>query len=138
MLLLLLACAPEPGTYLLQTIGWNTTCAIGGGPYEEPAAQYEVEVYVEPEGVVWLEDVACVLNELAYACADSPAEEYAGANAKFRITREWTGAWADPTHMGGDVAWQTDCVGEDCSAVAVELCAATWSYTAVNVDGANE
>jgi hypothetical protein len=138
MLLLLVACAPEPGTYLLETTAWSTTCAIAGGPYEEPAAQYQVEVYLEPDGGVWLEDVACERTELEYACADSPTEEAAGANAGFRVTREWTGAWSDPTHFTGDVAWETNCVGDGCDAVTVELCDATWSYAAVSVERAAE
>ncbi len=133
MLLLLVACAPEAGTYLLETSSWSTTCALAGGPYEEPAAQYEVQVYVEPEGVLWLDDVECARVEFEYACAGGADDKPAGLEATFRVERVWTGSWTDPVQMTGQVDWTMSCVGEGCSAVTVELCDASWAYAAVNV-----
>lgn len=137
MLLLLLGCAPESGTYLLETTAWTTTCEVGGGPYEEPAAQYEVEVLVGAEGALWLDDVGCSREGMDYTCEADPLEESAGANATYRVSREWVGGWTDTATMNGEVAWQTGCVGEGCAAVTVELCDAAWSYSAVNVEGAD-
>lgn len=132
MLVLLLACAPEPGTYLMETTAWSTTCSLGGGSFEEPAAQYLVEVYVENETELWLDDNACTRDELAYTCADEPiTAELAGAGA-WSITRAWSGAWSDAKHLDGEVVWTTNCTGSGCE--DVESCDAAWAYEAVNVD----
>lgn len=136
MLLLILGCAPESGTYLLETTEWSTTCSLAGGPYEEPAEQYEVAVYVEADGGLWLDDVACAREGMAYTCESAPLEGPAGSDASFRVTRDWSGEWTDADTMSGEVAWQTTCLGDGCGAVTVELCDAAWTYSAVNVQGA--
>jgi len=133
VLIFLFACSPEAGTYLLETTAWSTTCRVGGGHYEEPAAQYQVEVYVEAEGALWLDDVSCVLAEWEYACEDAPIEQVVGSDAQLKVSRLWVGEWTDALHMIGQVDWGTRCEGTGCESINAELCDASWSYSAVNV-----
>jgi hypothetical protein len=136
MLLVLLACEPAAGTYLLETTEWATTCSVASGPYEEPAAQYEVEVWLEGADALWLDEVPCERDGMDYSCPTDPVEEPAGSDASYRITREWSGAWEKRTHMHGTIAWSTTCEGSGCSSLDVDLCDATWTYSAINIEEA--
>ena len=132
-LLLALACSPVAGTYLLDTTAWSTTCSLGGGGYVEPAAQYEIQAYIESETELWLDDHACTRTGLDYSCADDPIVQSLEGDATLAVTRVWQGAWLDPEHLMGDVSWATTCAGDGCATSAIELCEAAWSYSAVHV-----
>lgn len=136
IVVLLLGCAPLPGTYLVETAEWSTTCSLGGGGFVEPAPQYLVEAYIESETALWFDDNACTLDGTDFSCADAPVLDPLDASGESVLTvnRAWTGAWSDPKRLAADVAWTTTCEGPACA--AVELCDAAWSYTGVNVDDA--
>jgi hypothetical protein len=136
LLAVLLACGPEPGTYLFESESWDTTCSVGGGGFVEPHGQYLVEAYVESETALWFDENACTREGFAYTCADAPvtAELDASGESVLTVNRAWSGAWDDPSHHAGEVDWTTTCAGPSCA--LVELCDATWTYTATNVEGA--
>lgn len=136
VLLLLAACAPEPGAYLWETTEWSTTCRVGGGGFEEPHPQYVVQAYLESETELWFDDTRCTRDNLDYTCADEPvvATLDESGESVLTVNREWSGGWSDPRHHAGNVAWTTSCEGPSCS--LVELCDAAWAYTATNVEGA--
>lgn len=139
MIVLLLACAPRSGDYLVFSGDWSTTCNVGDGPFHAPAEMYAVEVVVESDRV-WLDDNACRLDGMDYTCDMEPVVDdlgSAGLNAALRLARGWTGAWSTPDEHQGQVDWFYTCEGDDCVdlyASGVELCSARWTYESVRVE----
>jgi hypothetical protein len=141
-LLALAGCAPSDGSYLLQTEAWSTTCSVGSGPYSVPANQYAIEVLVGADEV-WLDDNHCQRQGYDYSCDDAPvvtALDGSGLDATVTIFRAWSGYWVDGDELTGRVDWTAHCAGADCfkvTAAGVELCGATWEYSAVAVEWAD-
>ena len=137
LLLVLFACDPLDGAYLLQTDAWSTQCTVGSGPYSVPANQYAIEVLLDSNDV-WLDEHHCLRDGPDYTCDDDPVVSALGdgLEATVSVRRAWTGYFADRESMEGKVVWTADCAGADCTevtAAGVELCGATWEYSAVAV-----
>jgi len=139
LLLLLVACAPRPGDYLVFSEDWSTTCTVGSGPFHEPEPMYDIDVVVSDDRA-WLDDNECRLSGMDYACDFTPEVDPlddAGLDATLTLARAWTGAWSAPEELHGQVDWFYTCDGDDCVdlyARGVELCSARWTYSGVRVE----
>lgn len=133
----LAGCEPYDGQYLLQTETWSTQCTVGSGPYPVPANQYAIDVLLDSDDL-WLDDHHCIRDGSHYTCDDEPLISILGGGyeATVSVRRAWTGGFADRETMSGEVVWTADCAGEDCTQITadgIELCGATWTYSAVAV-----